>query len=373
MLSFWETNSFIHYHHIVIGAGVTGLSLACELKERNPSCSVLVLERGLLPTGASTKNAGFACIGSLSENLHDIGLMGEEALVNLVKNRYEGLQTLRKRLGDANLSFDACGGYELVMKEQDHAFIDKLSYMNDLLRPLFEEDIFSMCSSRINDFGFSPSMSSCLILNKKEGAIDTGKTMQALWAYATSLGVRVVTGAEVLHIEEADLQVKIHTPGLAFTCNEVFVCTNAFTKTLFPELEIQPGRGQVIITKPIPDLKIRGTFFFDEGYFYFKNFENRIVFGGGRNLDFEGEETTAFGSNQKILETLHHYLKTLILPNTPYEIEQEWSGIMAFGKNKQPLVYKHSARVFIGVRLNGMGVALGSQIAKALAQMLYPL
>ena len=66
MLSYWEKQSLLQYDHIVLGSGIVGLSAAISLKERQPQARVLVLERALLPTGASTKNAGFACIGSLT-------------------------------------------------------------------------------------------------------------------------------------------------------------------------------------------------------------------------------------------------------------------------------------------------------------------
>ena len=67
MLSFWEKDFFIAYDHIVVGSGIVGLSTAIAIKEKQPNSRVLVLERGIFPTGASTKNAGFACFGSLSE------------------------------------------------------------------------------------------------------------------------------------------------------------------------------------------------------------------------------------------------------------------------------------------------------------------
>ncbi|RYZ47414.1 MAG: FAD-binding oxidoreductase, partial [Sphingobacteriales bacterium] len=66
MLSYWEKTSFLHYDHIVIGSGIVGLSTALELRGRFPSSRILVLERGLLPTGASSRNAGFACMGSVT-------------------------------------------------------------------------------------------------------------------------------------------------------------------------------------------------------------------------------------------------------------------------------------------------------------------
>jgi glycine/D-amino acid oxidase-like deaminating enzyme len=156
----------------------------------------------------------------------------------------------------------------------------------------------------------------------------------------------------------------VETTSICFTAQHLFICTNAFAKQLLPHVTLEPGRGQVLVTTPIPNLKVKGTFFFDEGYYYFRNFENRIIFGGGRNLDFETENTLAFGSNQKILAQLNYYLQDLILPNTNYEIAHTWSGIMAFGSDKTPLVQNISERQTIALRLNGMGVALGSMIAR---------
>ena len=51
----------------------------------------------------------------------------------------------------------------------------------------------------------------------------------------------------------------------------------------------------MLITKPLENLHFRGTFHLDKGYYYFRNIDQRILFGGGRNLDFETEETTEFG------------------------------------------------------------------------------
>ncbi|CAN5175283.1 hypothetical protein BH23BAC1_BH23BAC1_40990 [soil metagenome] len=55
MLSIWEHQSFLKYDFIVIGAGIVGLSTAISLRELNPKASILILERGVLPIGASTK------------------------------------------------------------------------------------------------------------------------------------------------------------------------------------------------------------------------------------------------------------------------------------------------------------------------------
>jgi len=125
-----------------------------------------------------------------------------------------------------------------------------------------------------------------------------------------------------------------------------------------------------LCTSPIADLKIKGTFNFEEGYYYFRNFENRVIFGGGRNTDFETETTTDFLINESIQHQLEFYLEEMILPGKKYTIEHRWTGIMGFGKNKFPIVEKISDRVAVGVRLNGMGIVLGSKVADDLSTML---
>jgi len=334
----------------------------------------LVLERGLLPTGASTKNAGFACIGSLSEKVYDLALMGEEKLLQLIENRWIGLQLLRKRLGDAAIDFQNNGGYELILKHESNLFVDQLYMMNDRLKPIFKQDVFKEDKSKIGTFDFNPSKLQSMVINSIEGQINTGKMMNALHQYANSLGIKIITGADVSVIEESGDYVLVHANSaynnIAFKAGKVAICTNAFTQKLFPHLEINPGRGQVLVTSPIPDLKVKGIFSFDEGFYYFRNFENRIIFGGGRNLDFDKEATTSFETNEKIIAQLQKYLNEMIIPNHTYTIEQTWTGIMAFGSNKLPLLQSISDRIAIGVRLNGMGVALGSKIAEDLADIL---
>ena len=100
---------------------------------------------------------------------------------------------------------------------------------------------------------------------------------------------------------------------------------------------------------------------------YFRNIENRILFGGGRNLDFKTEETTEMELTQLVQNKLQQLLKTVILPNQSFEIDHRWSGIMGMGKQKKPIIKAVSENVFCGVRLGGMGVAIGSSIGKQLA------
>ncbi len=373
MLSFWELNSLVNYQYIIVGAGITGLSTACAIKEKNPKASVLVIEKGILPTGASTKNAGFACIGSYTENWADYERLGEDKFLQLIEDRWTGLYLLRKRLGDEHIEYINHGGFELMMNENG-AEGDKVTKLNELLTPLFKKQVFYIVPQFINQFGFNADIVSDMVFNPFEGQIDTGKMMNTLLNYAGILQVRVITGADVKHIEDTPTGAKVYCENngqqITFHAEQVAICTNAFTKHFLPDEEIIPGRGQVLCTAPIDDLKFTGTFHFNEGYYYFRNYGKRVIFGGGRNIDFETETTTQLEINQRIQNQLNYFLDEMILPNTPYTIAQQWSGIMAFNEQKTPLVKRVNQHVVVGARLNGMGVALASKIADTLANLM---
>lgn len=371
MLSFWERESFLHYDTIIIGSGIVGLSTALSLQEQFPQKSILILERGLMPTGASTRNAGFACFGSLTEILHNIDTMGGEAIFAIIEKRIRGLARLRERVGDAALDYQHVGGYELIFKKEVPA-LARIDEANELLKPIFGDGVYAERRDLLAEFGFKNVES--LVVNPHEGHVHTGKMMRALLKMAGEGGIEIHTGAEVLDINDspdgAEISVRdAHRGTIVFKSKTAIICTNAFSNHFLPEKCITPGRGQVLVTKPIANLKWRGALHFDEGYYYFRNVGNRVLFGGGRNLAFETEATTDIQPNDTILTELDRLLKTVILPETPYEIDMQWSGIMGFSDDYQPIVRRVSPHVILGFSCNGMGVSLAATIGDEVAGM----
>lgn len=369
MLSFWEKNSFLNFEHIVIGSGILGLSVACALKEKNPGTTVLVLEKGIFPSGASTKNAGFACFGSLTEILSDFERTGIDETVSLVEKRWKGINLLRNRLGDDKTGLLNYGGYELI-DEQKLYVTDKINFVNEKLHGIFNADVFKMKNEMIAEFGFNSAVVKALVYNEFESQIDTGKMMNSLTDRAASLGIRIINGCNVKRISEKENYVRVIASDsfsdqeIFFSGKKVYVCSNAFTKQLLPELNIKPGRGQVLVTKPVKNLKFKGVFHYDEGFYYFRNFGDRVIFGGGRNLDFEKEESSEFELNEKIQNKLKELLDNVILFGQEYSVDYSWTGIMGFTENKLPLIENISDRISAIISCNGMGIALSSYIAE---------
>lgn len=372
MMSFWEREALVRYDAVVVGGGIVGLSTAIALRERCPSLSVLVLERGLMPTGASTKNAGFACYGSLSEVVSDLERNSADDVLAVMEKRLRGLQLLRSRLGDAAMGYEQYGGYELVF-DKEVPCLDRIDEVNALLSPVFGPRYFSVQESLVQEFGFSAQSVRAVVAAPMEGQIHTGRTMRSLAQYAVERGVEIRTGAEVLAIDdgsaEASLTVRASGALYVLRASHVAVCTNSWVSAMIPDVDVRPGRGQVLITQPLPALKFRGVFHFDEGFYYFRNVGDRVLFGGGRNLAFGEEETHEFSVTECIQLRLEELLRSVILPGIPWEIEMRWAGIMGFSPTKLPVVRKVSEHIGVGFGCNGMGVALGSLVGRETAAL----
>ncbi|MCH7415162.1 FAD-binding oxidoreductase [Belliella sp. R4-6] len=369
MLSFWEKKHFLNHDMIIIGAGIVGLSTAIQYKIRFPKKSVLVLERGVFPSGASTKNAGFACFGSLTEILDDLKSMSDKEVFELVEKRYRGLLAIRKFFGDEAIGYKSNGGMELIIQSQENV-LSEISRINGMLFPIFEDDVFEVLDD-VQPFRFGPNVK-YIIKNKFEGELDTGLYLQRLWSKCQSLDVKILTGAKVdsLDVTHKKVYVKngLESQVIPFQAKQIAICTNAFTDKLIPDLDIKPGRGLILVTKPLKDkIDWQGAFHYDEGYVYFRALEgNRLMMGGGRNLDFDAEQTDQFEINQNIKAYLVDLIRKVIMPKQQVEIEMEWSGIMAFGTTKKPIITMLNDDVGLAVRLGGMGVAIGWQTAEEL-------
>lgn len=371
-LSYWERDSFFRDIDVaIIGSGIVGLSAAIYLKEQAPLLKVVVLERGPLPIGASTRNAGFACFGSLSELLDDLQHSSMDEVLRLVEKRYRGLQKLRQRYSDDAIGYEGLGGYEVFRPTDQPLFeecADQLVDINQQLSSITGPDTYALQDAQIPAHGLVGVQH--LILNQKEGQLNTGKLMRSLLQRARDLGVACFCGIAVEALDETDKGVQILTNyGWDITAGKALIATNGFASQLLPELQVKPARNQVLITKSIPHLNLRGCFHYDRGYVYFRNVGDRILLGGGRNQDLHGEETASFGHTELIQNYLIQILEEHIVPEQAVEVDYWWSGIMGVGQQKNPIIDWINPKTVAAVRLGGMGVALGTEAGEQAARM----
>lgn len=371
--SIWEKQNFFSLQDVVIiGSGFAGLWSAYELVTRNPKLQVTILERGVIPTGASTRNAGFNCFGSPTEILSDEALPDSNIVWQLAEWRFKGLAKIRKIFGETLLDYDPCGGYE-CFKEGDESWqtvAGELPRINREMKAITGSDeTFSFADEQLPTLGLHGFAH--LTRNNFEGSLDPVKLVMALYRKLVAAGVQIFSGVKVEGYEKQNGYVNILTENTApFSSKQVLICTNAFAKDLLKEKDIVPARGQVLMTSAIPGLSLRGTFHFDRGYYYFRNFGDHVILGGARNKSIETETTTSFVTTGLVQKELEKFLKTHILHGKEYTIVHRWAGIMGMGEDKMPLIKEVEPQVFCLVRMGGMGVALAPVMAERVVDMM---
>lgn len=372
--SVWELESFYAPQDVIIaGAGLGGLWSAYYLKKYAPGLNILIIEKSIAPAGASTRNAGFACFGSVTELLDDARTLGEDKMLELVDMRYQGLAMLKTIFHKKEINYKHYGGYEIVTANQYTArkkLTDDISYLNHLMHKLIKQkNLFTLADNKIKAFGFNQTAH--LIQNKLEGQLHSGYLCQALLHQVQSMGVRMMTGVELIHLENASHNVSLHA-GLPvpLSTRKVLFCANTYTARLHPGINITPARGQVLVTSPIRDLSFKGCFHFDEGFYYFRNLGNRVLLGGARNKAFDEEQTDELSITETIQQALERFLKEVVLPDHTCTIEHRWSGTMGMSPDKFPIIKQLEPNIFCATGMGGIGVALAPVVGKKAAKMM---
>lgn len=372
-LSFWEKSALLEdIDFLIIGGGIVGIATALSLRNEHPAANILLIERGYLPTGASTKNAGFTCFGSVTELIDDLNSTDENTVWETVSLRYEGLQRLLERFQPESIGYLNSGSYDLITQSETDLVslsTEQLAYFNQHIERISgQKNCYSWQTNLNEQFEMQGIVGG--FHNRLEGEIHTGKLLLESYRLLEKASIRCLYGIEATAMETGEREVIIQTNFGEISTKKVAITVNGFAQQFLNDARIEPARAQVLVTSPITNLKLKGTFHYDKGYYYFRTIENRVLFGGGRNLNFKGENTTSFEQTDQIQQELERLLKDVILPQKNFTIDYRWSGIMGVGTEKKPIIENIHPNVAIGVRMGGMGVAIGSIVGEKVAKLL---
>jgi glycine/D-amino acid oxidase-like deaminating enzyme len=177
-------------------------------------------------------------------------------------------------------------------------------------------------------------------------------------------------GVEVVNYASSKNAVSVDTSVGIWKAKRLAFCTSSFHSNLFEDLQMTSKRNQVIVTKPIPDMQLNGTFHHQQGFNYFRNIDGRILMGGMRHHFPNTESTSIQGNTAEVVRALTNFLQHKIHTTSEIEIDLAWSGILGVGKDERPVVMEVQEHVFVGARLGGIGVAIGSLIGEELAELI---
>ena len=333
------------------------MSAALRLRQRHPNWHILIVDRATVG-GATTRNAGFACFGSPSELLEDWQQLGAEAMAALVKMRWDGLKALRETWGDLALGYRDCGAVEAFTDPALFAACqDVLPRLNEALADTLGTDPFTtdVKASYVGLTGLKGIIASPL-----EGAIDTFCLANSLRQQLHHENIGLLIGHEVTNLTHEQGCWTIETAEGQIQAPHVLVANNGWASALL-DLDVQTAPNTVLVSQPQTDLHLPSTVHHDRGYVYAREVDGRVLIGGGRNWTCP--------SKAERVERLKAWAVEHIAGVSHFEVEFQWQGHLGVGASRGPLIEDLGDGLYAGVRMGGMGVAIGTLVGRKLADL----
>jgi gamma-glutamylputrescine oxidase len=335
----------------IVGGGVTGLSCARALA--SAGTRVRVIEARRAGTGASGRNGGFALRGTAAA-------YDQAPLRDVVRATEEALVRLSALAGDA---FRPVGSLRVAASEDE---LEAVLAEGDALAA----DGFAV--ERREPAQLPPAVAPWAlggIFHPGDGALDQGAWIRRLAALTDEAGAALAEDTRALGIDGTS----VATDRGAVTAETVLVATDGYTDGLLPELDaaIASVRGQVVATAPLGADVLPCPLYGRWGFDYAQQLrDGRIVAGGRRDLDLDGETGREEATNDLIQGGLEAYLAELT-GGVP-EITHRWAGIMGFTDDLLPLVGPLPGRdsVWVSAGYSGHGNVLGFACGEAVASAL---
>lgn len=353
-LSYWERTAWSAPHDlVVVGAGITGSSAAMFYLRKHPGASVVLLERSAHPSGASTRNAGFTCFGTVGEGLDDLANEPEDEVVDRIRRRYEGLKLLQSELPASETGHRMTGGHELFLDDADfERCAAEIPRFNRYLKEVTgEAEVYK--AVRVNG---KPAISISI-----EGHLHSGKLIKALHAQVHRLGGRIQWGMPVASVDPGEVRL---ASGEVLAARHILVATNGFTGAIPGMPVVHPARGLVMVVTGDGIDRWQGSWHAERGFTYWRDVDGGLLIGGGRHLDIPGERTMEHGVNPVIRDYLWTFLHDTLGVKVD-TVTDQWNGVMGFPEGrKTPHLAEIKPGVWVAAGLSGMGVALGMGVGR---------
>lgn len=356
---------------VIIGGGISGVSAAYWLGQLG--VDVLLLEERGLAEGATGRNGGHLAFGSNKDLVDAIAAHGAEEALSIWRFTQDVVELIRQFVDrhqvDCDLHFNSLATLALTpleLEQQRQSF--EVMAKAGLPVEFWDQD------QAVQQTHSPHFLGGCLY--KEHAQVWAVKLVSAIATVALQNGANIQTQTQVVEIERSQDSLIVHTPRCAIQAKFVIHATNAYVRRLRPVLKdlIVPVRGQVIITNPVPPLW-NFDWLTNHGYEYcLQRPDGRIVLGGMRwrspahEWNVEDDNQIEPSVSQGLREFLPNHFEVL----RHVQIQQEWTGIMGFSPDDNPLIGElpgyPGEYIMAGYTGHGMSIAFGG--GKAIAQMI---
>lgn len=355
---------------LVVGAGICGVSAALHLERRG--LKALVIERGQVACGASSRNAGFLMRGGAENYAEGIALYGRDRTRALWQLTERNIAALRAEGAGQLPGFQDLPSCLLALGAEEEAALEQS-------QSLMREDGFAVEMVRVgDDAAWRNARPRAGLLNPHDATCNSYELVRLL---ASKLSAPVLEAQEAApEFEQDGLHVKVRTGDMLIRASKVLVCTNAYAPLLLPALAgvVSPTRGQMLAVRGEPGARLDCAYYANHGYEYFRQgVDGTLLFGGCR----KSHATAEVGYEDRITPPVQSDIErfaAFVLGVEPdrLNVVARWSGTMGFTRDWLPAIGPVEGgwglgNVWFCGGFSGHGMSMGFETARlAVAAML---
>lgn len=355
---------------VVLGGGVTGISAAYFLVSRG--CRVALVERDVLASGATGRNAGFLLCGVANTYSVAVKSHGRErarALWSLSRDNHALLRGLVEQ-EKIECLYARRGSTTLALSEQEAKALSRSAAQlaEDGFRAEFLDD-----TAAARAFPGSGVLAG--LHHPDDGEIHPARFVRGLALAAENRGARIYERTPVSAIHGSADSVTLETPGGKLSASMLLLAANAYTALLHPYFDgsIVGMRGQMFATEPCPERLIPNPVYVDFGFEYFRQLaDGRILAGGGRRASLDTELTYVDRPTEKVQGAIESFLYSCFPAARRLRITHRWAGIMGFSCDELPNVgpVPGSVNTYVAAGYHGHGMGYAVVAAKSVSEMM---
>jgi gamma-glutamylputrescine oxidase len=342
---------------LVLGGGITGLTLGYTLAEKN--AVVGVLEAGHLAGEASGRNAGFLLAAPAEpyrERIEFWGREGARAVLQIGRRSHQRVRALVQAHG-IECDYAQNGSLRLsrspVETEDLRSSLPELRHDGFPMREVAVADVVPPHARALFDAAFEVP---------EDGQLHPVRFQHGVAMAAIAKGARIHPHSRATAARWQAGLWEVAVNGHTARARTLVVATNAFTPHLLPALApiIAPRRGQMLATAPLAERLYDRPIYAHYGYQYWRQTpDGRLVIGGWRDVDFDAEVGFESAPTDRIQSAIEAGLRQLVPGDLA--IEHRWAGTMGFARDGRPLVgwldASHHLAICGGFTGHGMGMA----------------
>jgi glycine/D-amino acid oxidase-like deaminating enzyme len=355
---------------LIVGAGITGLSLAYWVNQEDPNLKVTIVERGRVGSGATGRNAGFITCGSVEHFNRLVERWGDDKALEMWRFSEKNLDLLREHIiEDADaIEFRHDGTFSLASTNEEFHELKKTA---DLMRR-FDIAVDVLNENEIkNRLGVVNFVGGIKYL--KDASVDPIKLLGQM---ERKIKAQILPYSEVFDLKtESDGTVIARTNTTEIRSSVVMLALNGYSSQLKPYFKdkIYPTRGQIMITNPVEPF-MEGACYANFVLDYFRQLRNgQVLIGGFRQLEKATEVGYSDHTTDVIQDALYEFLQTYIPRLKDTGITHRWSGVMGFSSDGQPLIgaLPDEPQIYFSGGYTGHGLGLAFHSAKCLVDLVF--